>query len=48
MTAQKQVYERFTENFEIRKRNIENYNQPADPSGPLLELNQFVIVKDNE
>ena len=33
LNAQKKVYERFKENFEIRKQKLENDNHPADPSG---------------
>ena len=33
VNAQKQVYERFKENIEIRNQKLENYNHPADPSG---------------
>ena len=33
VNAQKHVYERFKENFEIRKQKLENCNHPLDPSG---------------
>ena len=33
VNAQKHVYERFKENFEIRKQKLENSNHPVDPSG---------------
>merc|ERR1711954_308067 len=32
LNAQKKVYERFKENFEIRNQKLENDNHPADPS----------------